>query len=249
MTDFNKSNWAKRDFIQQYRENADIYVVERQRMFGIMKSFYTHYISGKNNRILDLGCGDGIVTDNLISLDGSLSATLVDASKEMLDQAKKRLKGLINIEFVQSSFQDVLVRGLADRDYDFIVSSMSIHHLTKDEKLQLFRLAHSHLKTGGYFMNIDVIIAPTPSLEKWYMKIWEEWMDDKRSELEAFDEHSKDVIKRYKDAEENQPDTLDEQLDTLKDLGFREVDCFYKYGIFAVYGGMKREEKNYFPDI
>ncbi len=240
MTEFSNSNWAKTDFVQQYRENADIYIVERDRMFRIMKSFYRHFLPNRNNRILDLGCGDGIVTHNLISVDDTVSATLIDASEEMLKRAKERLNIYKNINYMHASFQDIMREGLPEREYDFIVSSMAIHHLTQDEKRGMLSMIHTHLKDGGFFLNIDVLIAPTPFLENWYMLIWEEWMDEKRAELGAMDESSIDVIRRYKDAEENQPDTLDILLSGLKEAGFREVDCYYKYGIFVVYGGMKR---------
>ena len=62
MTEFNKSQWAKAEFTQEYRDNADVYVVERRRLLEILKSFYRHFIGNKTeNKILDLGCGDGIV--------------------------------------------------------------------------------------------------------------------------------------------------------------------------------------------
>ncbi len=243
MTEFSNSNWAKNDFVKQYRENADIYIIERQRMFGIMKSFYRHYYSNRNNRILDLGCGDGIVTHNLISVDETVSATLVDASEEMLKKAKERLNTFNNINYIHATFQDIITDGLPEPEYDFIVSSMAIHHLTQHEKRDLLSMIHSHLREGGFFLNIDVIVAPTSSLENWYMLIWREWMDEKRAELDLFNENSMDVIKRYKDAKENQPDTIEEQLNALNEIGFSEVDCFYKYGIFVVYGGMKRRSK------
>jgi len=248
MTEFSKSNWAKISFAEQYRENADIYIIERQRMLEIMKSFYLNFVAGESNKILDLGCGDGILTDNLFSIDPTISATLIDASQEMLDRAGERLSEKENVKFICDSFQNIMKQELAERDYDFIVSSMAIHHLTMSEKRALFKMIHSHLKCGGYFMNIDVLIAPTTSLEEWYMRIWEEWMDDKRTQIMIFDEPSIEVIKRYKNAEENQPDTLEQQLNYLNEIGFNEIDCYYKYGIFAVYGGRK-EEKTYFPDI
>ena len=31
----------------------------------------------------------------------------------------------------------------------------------------------------------------------------------------------------------------EDQINALKEIGFREVDCYYKYGIFAVFGGRK----------
>ncbi len=240
MTEFNKSRWAKADFSQEYREKADIYIVERRRMFGIMKSFYGHFPgSRQNNMLLDLGCGDGIVTHELLSVDKSISATLIDGSGDMLDKARERLKGFGNIKYIQASFQEMLERDMLDHDFDFIVSSLAIHHLTMNEKRNLFRLIYSHLKAGGYFMNIDVILAPTDELDQWYMKLWEEWMDEKKAALGIDNDPSRNIIQRYKDMEENKPDTLDDQLDTLKDIGFKDVDCYYKYGIFTLFGGRK----------
>jgi tRNA (cmo5U34)-methyltransferase len=37
----------------------------------------------------------------------------------------------------------------------------------------------------------------------------------------------------------NKPDTLKNQMDTLREIGFKDVDCFYKYGIFSMFGGRK----------
>lgn len=105
MTKFNKSNWVKAEFSQEYRDNADIYIVERRRLLEILKSFYRHFLSGKQQkRILDLGCGDGIITQELFKVDNSILATLVDGSEDMLNSAKERLKGLRNINYIPASF-------------------------------------------------------------------------------------------------------------------------------------------------
>ena len=64
-------------------------------------------------------------------------------------------------------------------------------------------------------------------------------MDDRKAEFGISDSISDDIIRRYKDNEDNKPDTLDDQLNALKNMGFHEVDCFYKYGIFSIYGGRK----------
>jgi tRNA (cmo5U34)-methyltransferase len=252
MTDFNNTRWADQEFAKQYRDNAEIYIVERQRMFGIMRSFFRHFLAGKKNvRVLDLGCGDGVVTRNILDVDRSISADLVDASVDMLEKARERLKGSGNMNYINASFQEVMENGLPDRGYDIAVSSLAIHHLTMDEKSRFFRTVNAQLRPGGYFINIDVVLPPTDSLDGWYMKLWEEWMDGKRTELRQYDEPSSDVIVRYRNGEENQPDTLDDQMDALREAGFRDADCYYKYGIFVVYGGVKGEvsDRRYFPDI
>ncbi|MGZ7117956.1 MAG: hypothetical protein ACXVHS_11035, partial [Methanobacterium sp.] len=47
------------------------------------------------------------------------------------------------------------------------------------------------------------------------------------------------VPDKYKNNPDNHPDTLISQLNALKLIGFKNVDCYYKYGIFAIYGGQK----------
>ncbi len=78
MTEFEKTNWAKPDFGKRFIEEADISVVERRRMLEILKSFYRrHRKETDGNTVLDLGCGDGILTHELLTVDPELSATLV----------------------------------------------------------------------------------------------------------------------------------------------------------------------------
>ncbi|RJQ49078.1 MAG: class I SAM-dependent methyltransferase [Nitrospiraceae bacterium] len=240
MTQFNESQWALPEFSREYRDNADIFIVERKRLFEIMKSFYRYFIYSREQKsILDLGCGDGIITHNLLEIDASISATLVDPSSDMMSKARERFSGYNNINFVQASFQDLLKSDIIPRDFDFIVSSMAIHHLDMDNKKRLFNFIFIHLKKGGYFMNIDTVLPPADNLEHWYFRMWNEWVDNKKNALGLERDIFSDLTRRYKDAAENKPDTLEDQLNALRDIGFKGLDCFYKYGIFSVFGGKK----------
>ncbi len=240
MTEFNKAKWANAEFSQEYRDNADIYVVERRRLLEILKSFYRHFLSGKKQKnILDLGCGDGIITKELFKVDNSISATLVDGSEDMLNSAKESLKGIKNINYIPASFQEILEKDILHQNFDFIVSSLSIHHLTMNEKTSLFKEVYDHLHPKGYFLNIDVVLSSDENLEKWYLLLWKEWIDERKKlsgiEGGCFD----DIINRYKNDKDNKPNTLEDQINALKKIGFKDVDCFYKYGVFTMYGGRK----------
>lgn len=240
MTEFNKSQWAKPEFTQEYRDSADVYIVERRRLLEILKSFYKHFIGNKpNSNILDLGCGDGIVIYELLKIDNSIEATLIDGSEDMLNKAKDRLKDFGNLHFIRASFQEILNKDTVPQSYDLIVSSLAIHHLTMEEKTALFRTIYSHLNVDGCFLNIDVVLAPSDALEKWYLLLWKQWIDERKSFLGIEDSQFDDIAGRYKDNTDNKPDTLDMQLNALQTIGFKDVDCFYKYGIFTMYGGKK----------
>ncbi|MGA1864573.1 MAG: class I SAM-dependent methyltransferase [bacterium] len=245
MTEFSKSQWVKSDFAREYRENADIYIMDRDRLLEILGSFYKHFMGNKTGvNLLDLGCGDGIVANKLLRIDGSIEATLVDASEDMLNKAKENLKAFEKIRFIKASFQeiindDILSKDLLNKNFDFIVSSLAIHHLDMNEKMALFKMIFSYLKVDGYFLNIDVVLAPTEPLEEWYLFLWKNWIQEKKKSLGVEGSYYDDVVRRYKDNTDNKPDTLESQLNALKTAGFRDVDCFYKYGIFSMYGGKK----------
>jgi len=240
MTEFDMSRWAEKDFAFKYLEEADIRIVERRRLLDILKSFFKYFLRDRpQNRVLDLGCGDGILVYELLTLYDSISATLIDGSEDMLNKAREQLAGFKNMRFIRASFQQLLNIDIQLPDYDLIISSLAIHHLTSTGKRSLFSFIFSHLVDGGYFVNIDVILPPTDSLEKWYVQLWREWMIEKETELNLESSHEWVIHSCLQSEHHSRLDMLTYQLNALKDTGFREVDCFYKYGIFAMYGGRK----------
>ncbi len=239
MDTFNQSAWAKEQFSKDFLEKADIYIQERRKLINNMSSLFSFYVKEKREiQILDLGCGDGVLTEELLLKDKSIIATLVDGSLTMLEKARDRLNAYSGIYFILASFQELLTGTIPLGNFDFCVSSFAIHHLEIKEKKNLFRYVYGHLNAEGHFVNIDVVLSPSEGLEEWYFSIWREWMQHMQGQLNLKDELPEDIIRRYKDPlSMNKPDTLEDQLEALKEIGFRDVDCYYKNGIFAVFGG------------
>jgi len=238
MTEFDKTQWINPEHSQGYVDGADIFIVERKRLLEILKSFYNYYIGNRTKKnVLDLGCGDGIIIHELLKNDSSIKATVIDGSQDMMNKARDRLIGFDNVIFIHGSFQDILNNDIDLEHYDFIYSSLAIHHLNMDEKTALFNTIYSHLNAGGYFLNTDVILAPSNTLEQWYVALWKQWIAERKSAMRIDDNRYDDIITAH-DIDDN-PDTLDDQIKALQTIGFQDVDCFYKYGIFAMYGGSK----------
>jgi tRNA (cmo5U34)-methyltransferase len=238
MTSFDDSHWSDSGFAQEYRDQADGYIPERRKLIEIAQSLYRYFTrSCRTHRILDLGCGDGFIVQELLKVDDSIDATLVDGSQEMLEAAGKRLARFEKAHFVNTSFQDLLMEDPLKGTFCFVVSSLAIHHLVMAQKEALFKYVHHHLDPCGLFLNIDVVLSPTDDLEECYLGLWQEWIDAHAdvSQKAAL----LPVPRQYKDNSDNTPDPLLPQLQALERIGFKNVDCYYKCGIFAMFGGSK----------
>ncbi len=241
MSDFSKSAWADNEFAENYLDKADIYIVERRKMFWYVSSLFRHFHAGRKNiKLLDVGCGDGVLAEELLRVNNAISATLIDGNEVMLQRAKERLNSFQNVSFIRASFQEMLAGAIELGNYDLCVSSMAIHHLEMNEKASLFKKIFSCLSAGGHFINIDVVLPPSEELESWYFAIWRDWLGHMMSRFNVQDEMPEYPIRRYKDPSSmNKPDTLENQLKALSEAGFLDVDCYFKNGIFVVFGGRK----------
>jgi tRNA (cmo5U34)-methyltransferase len=242
MAEFEKSEWIESRHVKDFVENADIYILERKKLFSIMKSFYNYFLKNKIKngqiKVLDLGCGDGALTNELLKVDDQIKATLVDGSSTMIQNAQERLKSYDGLNYIHKTFQELLENDILETDFNFIVSSLAIHHLSSESKESLFQYILHHLKEGGFFLNVDVVRAPNEALEDWYRQLWGEWIA--KNELKMGSKESfQHIPLQYKNNPDNYPERLENQLNALKSVGFNQVDCYYKYGIFSIFGGKK----------
>ena len=238
MSNFDDSLWADTEFSKSFREDADIFLPLRRQFIEAAKSIYGHFINPDTEAgILDLGCGDGLFIQELLKSFSPENITLVDGSSEMLAAARKRLHYAANIDFLQIDFQKLLSEQPLTKHFDFIYSSLAIHHLSYSEKCKLYTYIYRLLKAGGCFVHYDVVLFSSEKNEAWYMEHWRNWIDNYPDR-----KRSKNLLgipDDYKQNRDNLPDTLESQLHALKEIGFKDVDCYFKHGIFSLFGGLK----------
>jgi tRNA (cmo5U34)-methyltransferase len=125
--------------------------------------------------------------------------------------------------------------------YDFIYSTNAVHHLDLSEKKGLYFRIFQELKPGGLFVNSDPVVPSSERSENWQFNPWMDWIreivQDRQLTIEP--KIIESVPAEYKKKPGNKPSGLLEQLEILQEIGFQDVDCFYKYGIFTLFGGTK----------
>jgi 2-polyprenyl-3-methyl-5-hydroxy-6-metoxy-1,4-benzoquinol methylase len=104
----------------------------------------------KNQRILDYGCGTGLLGYSLIERVGEV--VFSDTSEGMLEQVKRKkdLLGYQNVTIVKA---DLLNDHLSGR-FDSIFSMLVLHHV--DDIENLLRRFYEQLNPGGAFCWIDL---------------------------------------------------------------------------------------------
>lgn len=120
-------------------------------------------------KVLDAGCGSGVVTRYLALLNESASVVGVDAAAERLEQTRSASAMFKNIKYVAA---DLCRLPFADETFDVIVCRYVLQH-TGERSPNVLSELHRCLKPGGklYVVDVDgmfVNLSPLPGpLAEW----------------------------------------------------------------------------------
>ena len=181
-------------------------------------------------KIVELGCGTGMATYNIIKRYPNASLKCIDMSPDMLNLAKKKLEAFSNIEFELADYTKCKLEG----KYDAVVSFLSLMYLANDEtRKSVFRKAYDVLTPRGIFVSGESNVSRNKHFqeictEKWIEHMRKSYSDDfiKTEVLEKAKKHGSASV-------------LTDEIQYLEDVGFKQVDVFWKYYGFSVYGAIK----------
>lgn len=131
-------------------------LVETLVTFGQIKKIHRTMTSALNarpgNKILDVGCGTGLLTAEIAATYPETEVTGIDASPEMVLAARKK-RGRANCSFRTGLGEQL---PFDDGSFDHVVSSLFFHHVNESLKLKCLEEIYRVLKTGGLVLIGDM---------------------------------------------------------------------------------------------
>jgi SAM-dependent methyltransferase len=219
-----------------------------QEQIGVMLSILK---SGEQpvENFLDLGCGDGILGATILGEYPSARGVLVDFSEPMLAQARLQLKDHAKqLTFENLDYGDHAWLGLIKphAPFDAVVSGYSIHHQPHGRKRELYEEIYSLLSPDGWFINIEHV----DSAAQLNIDLFENHYVTARYSIERQDGGSR-TFEQIAEEYRNRPDKaanilapVETQCDWLREIGYEEVDCYFRIYELAVFAGRRPNQKS-----
>jgi tRNA (cmo5U34)-methyltransferase len=203
--------WTRTDHALDYLERADSITHRTEGESSLLE-----FIPPTTRRILDLGTGDGRLLALVKHQHPNTEAIAIDFSPAMLEAAKQRFAGNPSVAVLTHNLDNPLP-DLGK--FDAVISSFAIHHVVHERKRTLYSEIHGLLNAGGVFCNLEHVASPTPRLHEEFLR------------ANGFTRETEDPSNQLLDVET--------QLGWLREIGFVDVDCHWKWRELALLAGRR----------
>jgi tRNA (cmo5U34)-methyltransferase len=197
------------------------YDLQREVMVSLMPSDRTLPL-----RILDLGCGPGLMASRLLEEFPRAQLTLFDLTVEMIDRCKARLGATSRVLFRVGDFREEDFGS----GYDLILASLSLHHATLDERPSLAGRLFRGLGPAGQLITAEVLVDESPQVRNRQYEMWRRFMGSQGEDAEAW--YQRHLAKDH-------PVQASRWTQMLSDAGFTSPGCFWRYLNFAIFSGWR----------
>ena len=219
------------DLVSEYDNVIKRLVSPYPKMLWAM--FYYLPKDFKPKKILELGCGTGRLTKVLHEQWDNSSITVVDISAAMLEKTKQVVKHK-DLQLIESSMEKLC---LPKNNYDLVISSLAIHHLTNESKIKLIKNIFNWLNKDGFFILTDCVRAQS---ERLYAVNNEHWIQLAKEQGLSEEEMNEQI--RHHKTHDYYPVLID-LVNWMKEAGFLNVDILWHYCIWVVLQAQKTNNK------
>lgn len=204
--------WSSSDHAREYLARADSIAHRHEGEAALLE-----FIPATVRRVLDLGAGDGRLLALVKGEHSEVEAVALDFSPTMIEAARQRFAADLTVT-VRKHNLDHPLPSLGK--FDAVISSFAIHHVVHERKRALYAEIHGLLNPGGVFCNLEHVASPTPRLH-------EEFLHSIGFTVETEDPSNKLL-------------DFETQLRWLREIGFTDVDCHWKWRELALLSGRRQ---------
>ena len=228
--------------VRRYDADMDIMHPLRHKMIEIALDILP-FPPEQTLKVLDLGVGTGAFTLRFLERFSNSKVLAIDGSLSMLELARVRLRKYAHrVEYEVSDFRAIPATVLEPEAFDVVISSYALHHLSASEKLSLLRSVVPAIRTGGWILNADIVVADSTDIERRIQELRVEAVTRRAPvDDERFCSHAatRKHLDELEEIEKDQPQTLAEDIRVLRASGIENADVFWKEFREAVTGGWK----------
>jgi tRNA (cmo5U34)-methyltransferase len=207
----NVNLWSQREHALEYLEKADSIPHRTEGEAALLDC-----LPASIGRFLDLGSGDGRLLRLAKRQHAKAQAVALDFSSVMVDSLRRNFASDPTVTVIEHNLDAPLpVLG----QFDAVISAFAIHHLVDERKRALYAEVCDRLRPGGIFCNLEHVASATPHLHERFLE---------RLGIALLGE---DPSNKLLDVET--------QLRWLREIGFEDVDCFWKWLELALLVGWK----------
>jgi tRNA (cmo5U34)-methyltransferase len=211
MSPGNVNLWTSPDHVRDYLGRADQISHRTEGEAALLE-----FIPATTRRILDLGTGDGRLLALVRHAHPQTEAVAIDFSPAMLEAASQRFARDARVQVMTHNLDSSLP---SFGQFDAVISSFAIHHLVHERKRELYEEIYRVLSPGGVFCNLEHVSSPSQRLhEEFLQRI-------------GFTVETEDPSNKLLDFET--------QLRWLREIGFVDVDCHWKWRELALIAGRR----------
>ncbi len=195
-------------------------------------------------RFIDLGCGDGILAAAVLGQYPHAHALLIDFSEPMLSKAREQLAEFsgqlefLNTDYGNPGWVETVRSG---EPFDAIVSGYSIHHQPDERKHAIYAEIFDLLAPGGWFVNVEHV----ESAAQTSVALFEKHYIDARYAMELHNEGHRtraEIAHEFTHRPDKAANILaltETQCGWLREIGYQEVDCYFRVYELAVFAGRR----------
>jgi tRNA (cmo5U34)-methyltransferase len=226
--------WNEPTFARQWAEE-NIDNPDRARVISLLIKIMKDYLEAIDvpHRILDVGCGHGVIAARILDELPDMTLVGVDGSSPMLAMAQERLSSYGSRALLrQADFESMTSGDLAGGPFGIAYAGQAIHNCSDEGKQRTLACCREVMAEGGLFILYDRIKLVTPALFPVYRSIWDTTgveFGGQQKEGATFAEHEGSRILRG-----DRPGSLEQTVLWLREAGFREVSAVQVVGVRAL---------------